>query len=188
MLYIMRHGRTDWNARRKLQGSVDIPLNEEGRQMAREARDKYADVSFDICYCSPLQRARETATLFLEGRSIPIIIDPRLAEISFGAYEGLENYMNHPDSPIYKLFADPKNYVATDGSESFESLYARTGAFLQEVVQPDLEQGKNVLIVGHGALGSAIINQLEHIPLEHFWEKKIKNCELVPLEGFSMKE
>ena len=61
MLYIMRHGKTDWNAVHRLQGSEDIPLNEEGRQMARDARKKYGDLRFDICYCSPLQRAQETA-------------------------------------------------------------------------------------------------------------------------------
>ena len=51
MLYIMRHGKTDWNAVHRLQGSEDIPLNEEGRQMARDARKKYGDLRFDICYC-----------------------------------------------------------------------------------------------------------------------------------------
>lgn len=53
MLYIMRHGKTDWNAVHRLQGSEDIPLNEEGRQMARDAWKKYGDLRFDICYCSP---------------------------------------------------------------------------------------------------------------------------------------
>ena len=47
----MRHGKTDWNAMRKLQGRTDIPLNEEGRQMAEHARTEYADIHFDICYC-----------------------------------------------------------------------------------------------------------------------------------------
>ena len=77
MLYIMRHGKTDWNADRRLQGSEDIPLNEEGRQMARDARKKYGDLRFDICYCSPLQRAQETAEIFLEGSGTPILTDDR---------------------------------------------------------------------------------------------------------------
>ena len=51
MLYIMRHGKTDWNAKHKLQGRTDIPLNEEGIQMAEQAKEKYKDVNFDICYC-----------------------------------------------------------------------------------------------------------------------------------------
>ena len=66
MLYIMRHGKTEWNELHKLQGRTDIPLNEEGRKMAEQAREKYKDVSFDICYCSPLIRARETAEIVLQ--------------------------------------------------------------------------------------------------------------------------
>ena len=67
MLYIMRHGRTDWNVRHKLQGRTDIPLNEEGRRMAEKAREEYRDVPLDICFCSPLIRARETAEIVLRG-------------------------------------------------------------------------------------------------------------------------
>ena len=70
MLYIMRHGRTDWNEMYKLQGSVDIPLNDTGRQMALEAGEKYQDMHIDVCYCSPLSRARETAELVLKDREM----------------------------------------------------------------------------------------------------------------------
>ena len=55
MLYIMRHGKTDWNVLHKLQGRTDIPLNEEGRNMARKAAAIYKDINFDVCYCSPLK-------------------------------------------------------------------------------------------------------------------------------------
>ena len=61
----MRHGKTDWNAKHKLQGRTDIPLNEEGIQMAEQAKEKYKDVNFDICYCSPRVRAKQTAEIVL---------------------------------------------------------------------------------------------------------------------------
>ena len=67
MLYIMRHGRTDWNVLHKLQGRTDIPLNEEGRLMAMAAHDTYLDTHLDLCFSSPLKRARETAEIFLRG-------------------------------------------------------------------------------------------------------------------------
>ena len=86
----MRHGKTDWNLKYKLQGKTDIPLNEEGIKMAREAGERYKDINFDVCYCSPLIRAKETARLLLEGRDIPVIYDDRLMEMGFGEYEGTE--------------------------------------------------------------------------------------------------
>ncbi|MBO4592414.1 MAG: histidine phosphatase family protein, partial [Eubacterium sp.] len=88
MLYIIRHGKTDWNVMHKLQGKTDVPLNDEGRAMAEQAREEYQDVHFDIAFCSPLSRARETAEILLRGRDIPIITDDRLTEMSFGIYEG----------------------------------------------------------------------------------------------------
>ena len=91
MLYIMRHGRTDWNVRHKLQGRTDIPLNDEGRMMAAEAGKQYSDIHFDECYSSPLARAKETAEIFLKGRGVPVYTDDRLVEMGFGVYEGIEN-------------------------------------------------------------------------------------------------
>ena len=94
MLYIIRHGKTDWNLKHKLQGKTDIPLNDIGRQMAKEAGELYREIHLDVCYCSPLLRARETAGLLLEGRDVPVIIDERLSEMGFGIYEGVENELD----------------------------------------------------------------------------------------------
>ena len=106
MLYIMRHGKTDWNAKHKLQGRTDIPLNEEGIQMAEQAKEKYKDVNFDICYCSPLVRAKQTAEIVLEGRNIPIVYDDRLMEMCFGVYEGLlcnRCLLHNDDDDVHEL-------------------------------------------------------------------------------------
>jgi probable phosphoglycerate mutase len=182
MLYIMRHGKTDWNAQRRLQGRTDIPLNAEGRQMAEAARKAYQQIPFDICYCSPLRRARETAEIVLRGRQIPIISDERLVEMCFGEYEGKADCMHCPDSPISVLFDAPEKYnTPVAGAESLTALYARTGAFLQEVVKPQLELGKAVLIVGHGAMNCSIVCQVKNIPIKDFWRAGIENCKLMQL-------
>ena len=64
-IYMIRHGETDWNKKRKLQGQVDIPLNEFGKLLAKETAPALADVPFAVCYTSPLKRAAETARLVL---------------------------------------------------------------------------------------------------------------------------
>lgn len=182
MLYIMRHGKTDWNELHKLQGRTDIPLNDEGRRMAGKAAIECAEVPFDICYCSPLLRAKETAQILLAGREVPIVYDERLVEMSFGVYEGVENSFDIPDCPVNVLFQHPEKYEAVENGESLEELYERTGAFLKEVVRPALEAGKNVLIVGHGAMNSSIVCQVRNIPVEKFWSAGIENCKLMRLE------
>ena len=193
MLYIMRHGKTDWNATRKLQGRTDIPLNDEGRKMASAAGEKYRDLPLDLCYTSPLIRARETAELFFaarakglsgsgtgEGAFVPIRTDDRLREMSFGVWEGVADSFQIPDCPINVLFQHPENYTtpAEDG-ESFEQLFARTGAFLKDTIAPQLREGKNILIVGHGAMNCALISQIRRLPRKDFWSAGIDNCVLL---------
>lgn len=177
----MRHGKTDWNLLHKLQGKTDIPLNDMGRQMARQAGERYKDVHFDVCYCSPLTRARETAGLVLEGRDVPVIIDDRLSEMGFGIYEGVEEVFEKPECPVRVLFFNPEKYVAQDGAESLEDLLKRTDEFLNEIAYPLVNEGKDVLIMGHGAMNSAIIGNVKHKPLEEFWAEGIENCRLIKL-------
>ena len=182
MLYIIRHGKTDWNVLHKLQGRTDIPLNDEGRRMAETAREEYRNIHFDICFCSPLIRARETAEILLRDRNIPILADDRLMEMSFGSYEGTENSFQIPDCPINQLFYAPDQYTAPPGgAESLDDLFARTGDFLRERVDPLLAEGKDVLIVGHGAMNSSIVCQVRRLPRAQFWSAGIENCKLMIL-------
>ena len=146
MLYIMRHGKTDWNKKGRLQGRTDIPLNDEGRAMAEKSRDQIKDIHLDICYSSPLVRAKETAEIVLRGREIPIITDDRLMEMFFGDYEGLAYSFDRPSSSIDVIFNDPGSYKSSiGGAETFDELFARTGDFLQSVIDPLLNEGKDVL-------------------------------------------
>ena len=182
MIYILRHGKTEWNKLKKLQGRTDIPLCEEGRAIAREAAEKYADVHFDVCYSSPLIRAKETAQIILKGRDVPIIFDDRLKEMAFGIYEGIERSFDIPDCPINVLFKHPEDYIAAkDAGESLDELYSRTGSFLEEVIKPLHEAGKDVLIVGHGALNSCLLTQAKGLPRKDFWSHGIVQCSLMNL-------
>ena len=163
MLYIMRHGRTDWNVRHKLQGRTDIPLNDEGRMMAAEAGKQYSDIHFDICYSSP------------------VYTDDRLVEMGFGVYEGIENSFAIDDCPINTLFKKPEKYVTVEGGESFEELFARTGEFIDNVVMPQVNSDKDILIVGHGAMNCSIIAKFRGTPLDKFWDGMTDNCQVVRL-------
>ena len=88
--YIIRHGVTEWNALKKVQGAVDIPLAPEGIRLAKITGEALKDVPFDICFTSPLKRAEETARLVLGEKAdrIPVIPDKRIQEIDFGVLEG----------------------------------------------------------------------------------------------------
>ena len=102
--------------------------------------------------------------------------------MSFGVCEGSMDFMVNPENPIHDLFCAPEKYVTPpEGGESLQALYARTGEFLREVVEPELRQGKDVLIVGHGAMNASIVCQVRQMQLKDFWSAKMKNAELVRL-------
>ena len=187
MLWIIRHGLTEWNVRHKLQGQTDIPLCDEGRRQAEAEREEIADIHLDICFCSPLARARETAGILLDGRDIPIVYDDRLREMNFGLYEGLEHSFSIPDCPINIFFQHPELYddqlddEKRKGAETMEELFVRTGSFLREVIYPRLEKGEDILIVGHGAMNSSIVCQVKDLPLAEFWSTGIPQCKRIRL-------
>lgn len=182
MLYIMRHGRTDWNEEKRLQGRSDIPLNALGKKMAEEAHEKYKDLHLDECFCSPLKRARETAEIVLADRNVPIIFDDRLKELGFGKYEGLEDIYEKPECNVHMLFVHPEKYVADGGAESLDELLKRAKEFLEKKIYPDLAMGKDILIVAHGAVNCGIITTYKNLPLKDFWSSGLAQCVATRLD------
>jgi len=182
MIYLLRHGQTDWNKIHKLQGVENVPLNETGRQMARDAREKYKDIRFDCCYCSPLDRALETARIFLEGSNTPIIVDDRFIEMNFGIYEGSENIYSDEKHPLHDLFFSPEKYVPTDGVESFSEITKRTVDGIEDIRRKHDILKENILVTGHGAMCASIICHYNHIPIKDYWSALLKNCELYELK------
>lgn len=177
MVYIIRHGQTDWNLAHKLQGKTDIPLNDNGRQMAIEAGNEVRKIDFDICYCSPLDRAKETARLLLDGTDTPIEVDDRLIEMNFGDYEGGQWSFDDLSVYVNTFFVHPEEYVANNGAESLDELLARTNSFLVEKIYP-VADDKNILIVGHGAMNCSIFTNAHKLDKKDFWKEMTGNCQL----------
>lgn len=178
-LYFVRHGETDWNKARKIQGQVDIPLNEFGRMLAKKTAKGLADIPFTVCYTSPMGRAKETAELILAGRDVPIVIDERIVEMGFGEYEGKccsKKGWELPDN-FHCFFTDPVNYIAPKGGEGFADVKKRTGDFLEELYQKEELQDKNVLLSTHGAALCGILSLMKGLPISGYWQQGVhKNC------------
>lgn len=179
-LYIIRHGETDWNVQRRFQGRSDIPLNEEGRRLARITSEALNDVPFARIYTSPLKRAYETAMLIKGERDIPVMIEPRIIEIGFGEYEGLccgkDNY-NIPDPAFMNFFDKPEAYKPPRGAEGIDELRARTADFLQEIVHNKDMENDIILVSTHGAALRGLLSNINNIGIPDFWKGGVhKNC------------
>lgn len=179
-IYLIRHGETDQNKRKCLQGRSDIELNEYGRELARRTAEGLKNVNFDIIFTSPLKRARETAEIIRGDREIPLICEELIQEISFGEYEGLcygkDNY-SIPDKDFMNFFDKPQEYQTPPKGESFEEILKRTGSFLQELMQREEYKDKTILLSTHGCALKALLANVRKLPLAEFWGEGVhKNC------------
>ena len=169
MLYIVRHGQTDWNKLGKNQGQTDIPLNEVGRNQAMELKEILKDYKFDLVFSSPLKRAHETATIIAGDN---VIIDDRLKERGNGLLEGM--VINEIQEIIQKENIDFNNLDEDRfGIESLRHMEERVNSFLDEICNK--YKGKDILIVAHAG---TIIN------IRYYFEKTydtelLKNCEVL---------
>lgn len=186
-IYLFRHGETDWNKERRLQGHSDIPLNGFGRELAVETAGSLAGLTFDRAFSSPLKRAFETAQILLAGRNVPLETDERLMEMGFGDCEGgaFDLPKADPEHPLHDFFCRPQLFSPRGGAESFQEAQARGQAFLRERILPLEGSCGRVLIVAHGALNRCLLSAIGNIPLEKFWEIGLPNCaaSILSLEG-----
>ncbi len=185
-IYIVRHGQTDWNKARRIQGQVDIPLNEFGRHLARETARGLRDVQFDACFTSPLSRAKETAQIILAGRDVPVIDEPRLEEMSFGVYEGKCCAGDNWELPenFHRFFDGPDRYEAPEGGESFGQVRDRTGAFLEELARRQEYADGQILLATHGAALAGLLCYIRRAPLADYWGVGVhKNCAVTEVEA-----
>lgn len=168
MLYIVRHGETNWNFKKLIQGQEDIPLNELGVKQALEVSNKLKDISIDLIVCSPLIRARKTAEI-INDRNIPVIYKDDLMERNFGNIGGksIDVFDNY----------DFWNYEKNESSENVESIqdfFKRIYKVLDEIKLK--YKDKDVLIVAHAGVGRIIdcyFNGLE----KGLNKELLNNCE-----------
>lgn len=176
-IYLFRHGETDWNKDRRLQGQSDIPLNDAGRELAVKTAEALKEVTFDAVFSSPLCRAYETAEI-IAGKDAEIILDERLKEIDFGECEGqgFDDAKQDKTHPLYNCFCRPERYIPPAGAETLQAAMDRAKEFLEERILPLEGKCRNVLIVAHGAFNRALVNPIAGYPIEDFWHIGLANC------------
>ena len=151
--YLVRHGETEWNAAKRIQGQTDVPLSCEGRRQARAVAGHLADIGFDSGHTSDLSRALDTARTIVAGQSKPVslAVDRGLREISDGIYEGW---------PIAAAAeAEPRMAGTVDDLTLGLDFASPEGESIRQVFQRQREvasrlkadkAGYRILVVGHG--------------------------------------
>ena len=146
-IWLARHGETDANAEGRVQGSIDPPLNDRGREQARALAREASKLGIEALYTSQQQRARETASIVAEALGLEPRVDDRLAESYRGEWEGrliAEIKASAPDAWAGSLALDPS--FRFPNGESLEEHGARVEAALADVARGPLP----ALVICHG--------------------------------------
>lgn len=150
LICLVRHGETDWNSIRKIQGRTDIPINETGIRQAKDCSHFLNEFQWNVLVSSPLIRARQTAEIIKEELKLPIIVMENFIERNYGAIEGLTIEERS------KLFPD----LRCPGQESIEIVRERVMEGIEELHR--LYQNKKIILVAHGGVINVILSILSN--------------------------
>ena len=143
-LYIIRHGKTDWNNQKLIQGSTDLSLSDIGKNEILKFKNRIDKLDFDMCISSPLKRAKETAEIVVPS-NCKILTDDRLKERYMGKLEGT-TVKNYDIQKFWNI-----NYEKEDiGVETPKEILKRAHSFLEDIKKD--YKDKNILIVSHSGL------------------------------------
>ena len=153
-LWLCRHGETDWNAIRRIQGQLDVPLNALGQAQAQKLAQALANHDFDEVVSSPLDRAHQTALPLAQALSLPVVLDPAFAERHFGDLQGrsFDDMANiDPQAAAHWQARTPEFCPA--GGESLLMLRDRVEAGLRGLANRAFSSGASrVICFTHGGV------------------------------------
>jgi len=202
-LILVRHGVTEWNQAGRYQGHQDVPLSQTGREQARRVAERLRLETITIAYSSDMQRARETASIALGERDVPLQTTPALREMAFGAWEGLtaREVSEHYPAEWAAWIRDPVVARPPNGGEDLAELDARVSAFLHSVVHVPAGEGAQpdwfsyraagesadgtsgtVLLVSHGGTVRALLAHLFEVPIRLYWRFGIRPASVSILD------
>ena len=185
--YIFRHGQTDYNVQKRLQGRLDIPLNDQGIAQAQTLAQKLSNIKFDCIYTSPLSRVLKTAQIVAEKNNSKIIPEPGLQEWNLGVFCGKIIHITQDpvDTPInmdsdivnvpFALFTN--NDFIPENGESYNMLKNRVHDTLIKIATT--KDAETIGIATHGGVMRAIIKQFTDLT---YPRQGVPNAEFIKMQ------
>ncbi|MEW6132803.1 MAG: histidine phosphatase family protein [Pseudomonadota bacterium] len=173
----VRHGETDWNVEKRIQGMTDIPLNEMGRGQAQATAFNAAHVSFKAIYSSDLVRAIDTARVLAEREGQEVKLLPQLRERNYGIFQGItaaEGERRYPEA--YKRYMARDPHYDFETGESLFDFASRVVEAVNWMVRH--HPGQTIAAVTHGGVLDILFRKATGRPLSAPRDFRIPNCGL----------
>jgi probable phosphoglycerate mutase len=168
-LYITRHGETEWNREKRMQGWLDSNLTENGIKNAISLGERLKETELTAIFSSPSGRTKATTSLIRGERDIPVIYDENLREIKLGQWEGkTHSSIKEMYQTEFESYWNTPHQFKTVGGETFEETRARAIQVLNRI-KKDYKSG-NILIVTHSVLIKCLYSFIRNTSIETLWD------------------
>lgn len=191
--HIVRHGQTDWNVQRRIQGQLDSELNQLGIAQATERGRDFAGMPLEAAYCSSSLRTRQTIENILGERNDPVVFMDEFREVHFGIWQGSmwnDIETEHPDMVEAYQKALP-HYFVEDAETPIQTQTRGVDAFEKLIVQhKDAAEDSNILLVSHGAIMKKMLGFYAGIALTELHNlAPLPNCAhcIIEVQGEARK-
>jgi len=186
-IYLVRHGETDYNKDKIVQGHLQVPLNDKGREQARHAAQMFKLKKVDAVFSSDLIRASETAEIVAQEHNLEVTLSHALRERFLGRWQDQSG--KNPPTELKKLL-DAYHQLTPDEQwskrpfpdyETNEELVGRAFTFLRSIALSYLD--KRIVVVTHGGVIRVLLAHLGHISKNEIWQYKIANTAVIELQS-----
>lgn len=184
-LILVRHGESVWNAKALWTGWTDVDLSDNGHKQARDAANILKDLDIDICFTSDLKRAKQTWEEIKNSLNldIPTTSDKALKERDYGDLTGKNKWKIKEEYGEEQFMIWRRSWDnPPPGGESLKNVYDRVVPYFRDHILPEIQNGKNIIIVAHGNSLRALVKYLENIP-----DDQISNLEMKLGEPYVFK-
>lgn len=166
--YLTRHGETEWNTQRRMQGHMNSDLTQQGIVQAKALGKSLKDIPFSCIYSSSAGRAMQTSQAINEALNLKIIPHDGLKEIHLGHWEGKTKHEIEAfdAEQYYHFWNEPHRFIPSSG-ENFLDVTKRTAGVLEQLAR--FHPGDTLLVVTHAVVLKGLLMYFEDKPLDQFW-------------------
>ncbi len=180
-IYLTRHGETEWNEKKLIQGHTDIPLNTKGKEQAKLLGKQLKDIDFDVVFSSDLLRAANSAVIIIKEKEMIVIKIKALRERFFGRFEGKSlGEMRRAFGEVMLVTEEKQKKLKIYDVENDEEIIARLIPFMKKTAKQYI--GKKILMVTHGGLLRAFLSYVNY-EVPEYSDRPMKNTGYLIIES-----
>lgn len=169
-LYLIRHGETDYNKNRIIQGHTEVPLNDTGIAQATRLALRMKSIPLDLIYASDLRRAAMTATILASHTGVPLLYEPGFRERNPGDL----CHLSYEEAAAF--FSDPA-YIPPSG-ESVADFEARTCEAFDQLIEREYRRNRHIAVVSHGMVCACFFRNQLNLPPEDQGRTRWRNTSV----------